>query len=189
MSRATLALDRIMTALVGLVLVAIGVLGILWWSGRLGSVPKQVDLTGIHWWARQQWWPWALGVGGVVLALLGLRWLFAHLPLGGVGHLSLPGSTPQGKLTVAAGPVMDAAADSLAQTPGVRSARGRIDHDRGRLVARLDTTIERSADLHAVAAAADTVTSQLQAALERQDLAGLVQLRTSGRSRPAPRVY
>jgi len=189
MSRGTLALDRVMTALAGLVLVALGVLGILWWAGRLGSVPDHVDLSGIRWWPRQQWWPWALGVGGVILALLGLRWLLAHLPRRGISVLSLPGSGPEGRLLVAAGPVIDAAAGALARTPGVRSARGRVDHDRGQIVAHLDATIERGADLRTVAAAADAVTGELQAALERQDLTGLVRLRTAGRNRAMPRVY
>ncbi|HET9631604.1 hypothetical protein [Terrabacter lapilli] len=189
MSRATLALDRVMTALVGLVLVTLGVLGILWWAGRLGSVPTRVDLSAIRWWPRQQWWPWALGLAGLILVLLGLRWLVAHLPRRGISHLSLPGSGPQGRLHVAAGPVVDATADALARTPGVRSARGRIDHDRGQLVAHFDATIERGADLRTVAAAADAVTGELQAALERQDLTGLVQLRTAGRNRAMPRVY
>lgn len=189
MSRGTLVLDRVMTALVGLVLLALGVLGILWWAGRLGSVPTQVDLSAIRWWPKQQWWPWALGLAGLILALLGLRWLFGHLPRSGISHLSLPGSGPEGRLLVAAGPVVDAAADAMARTPGVRSARGRIDHDRGQLVAHLDATIERGADLRTVAAAADAVTGELQAALERQDLTGLVQLRTAGRNRAMPRVY
>ena len=189
MSRATLAFDRFMAALAGLLLIAVGVLGILWWAGRLGSAPSQIDLSGIRWLPRQSWWPWALGAGGVILALIGLRWLLSHLPLRGISHLSLPGSGSEGRLLVAAGPVVQAAASALAETPGVRSARGRIDQERGQVVARLDATIERGADLRVVAAAADTVTGQLQAALERQDLTSRVQLRTAGRNRPMPRVY
>jgi hypothetical protein len=189
MTRTTLAFDRVMTALVGLALLALGVLGILWWAGRLGSAPTELDLGSIRGWPRQQWWPWALGAAGVVVALIGLRWLFSHLPRGGVSHLTLPGSGAQGRLLVAAGPVVDAAASALADTPGVRSARGRIDHDRGQIVAHFDATIERGADLRRVAAAADEVTGQLQSALERRDLTSRVMLRTAGGNRPMPRVY
>lgn len=189
MSRGTLAIDRIVAALAGLVLIAVGVFALLWYSGRLGSAPTRMDLGGIRWLPKQQWWPWALGMAGVVLALLGLRWLLSHLPNRGVTNLYLPGSNAQGKLLVAAGPVADAAASALAKTPGVRSAKGRIGHDRGEIVARIDATIEREADLRVVAAAADAVTGDLQAALEREDLTSRVQLRTAGRNRPMPRVY
>jgi hypothetical protein len=178
-----------MAAVMGLVLILLGVAGILWWAGRLGSVPTQFDLGGIRWLPRQGWWPWALGAGGIILALLGLRWLLAHLPKRGVSHLYLPGSGPEGRLLVAANSVVDAAASALAQAPGVRSARGRIDQDRGEIVARLDATIERGADLRAVASAADAVTSDLRSALERRDLNSRVQLRTAGGNRPLPRVY
>lgn len=189
MTRGTLAFDRVMTALAGLVLLAVGVLGILWWAGRLGSAPTRVDLSSIRWWASQQWWPWALVVGGVVLALLGLRWLFSHLPRSGVSHLTLPGSGTEGRLLVATGPAMEAAAGSLERTPGVRSARGRIDHDRGQVVASFNATIDRDADLRVVAAAVDDMTGQLQSVLERQDLYSRVLLRTAGRNQRAPRVY
>lgn len=189
MTRGTLAVDRIMTALAGLVLAALGVLCILWSADRLGSAPRQVDLSAGRGWSQQQWWPWALGAVGVVLILVGLRWLLSHLPRPGVGHMSLTGSGREGRLLVAAGTVIDAAASSLAGTPGVRSAHGRIDHDRGQLVVRLDATIERGADLQTVAAAADVITAKLHSALERDDLTARVQLRTAGRNRPMPRVY
>lgn len=189
MTRGTLAFDRLMTALGGLVLAALGVLGILWWAGRLGSAPDRVDLSGIRWLPEQQWWPWALGAAGVVLALIGLRWLLSHLPRRGVTHLSLPGSGPGGRLVVATGSIVDAAAATLANTPGVRSAHGRIDHDRGQLVVRLDATIERGAELETVAAVADAVTAEMQSALERDDLTARVQLRAAGRNRAMPRVY
>ncbi len=189
MSRGTLAVDRLLTALAGVVLTALGVIAVLWYAGRLGSAPTRVDLGGIRGLSRQQWWPWALGAAGVILALLGLRWLLSHLPRRGVASLFLPGSGPEGRLLVATGPVLDAAATALAGTPGVRSARGRIVRDRGEIVARLDATIARGADLRVVVAAADAVTGDLQSALERDDLTARVQLRTAGRNKPMPRVY
>lgn len=189
MSRGTLAVDRILAALTGLALIVVGVGGILWWAGRLGTVPTRVDLDGVRWLPREQWWPWALGAAGVILTFLGLRWLLYHLPRRGVSHLYLPGSSPEGKLLVGANSVVEAAANALAQTPGVRSARGWVDHDRGEIVARFDATIERTADLRAIASAADAVTSDLRSVLEREDLTSRVQLRTAGGNRQMPRVY
>lgn len=78
------------------------------------------------------------------------------------------GSGPEGRLLVNAGTVASAAADAIAA--GVRSATGTIQRDRGQLVAKLTATVEREADLHLVAAAADTVTADLRRALQRDDM-------------------
>ncbi len=189
MSRATLAVDRILTVLLALLLIAAGLAGVAWWSGRIVAMPPRLDLSGLDWVPRQAWWPWALGVLGVLLLLLGLRWLVGHLPDRGVSHLNLPGSNRQGRLMVEASTVASTAAEVLQATPGVRSARGSIQRDRGQLVARLDATIERGADLKVVAGAADDVSAQLRRVLQRDDLHCLVQLRTANRDRAQPRVH
>jgi hypothetical protein len=188
MSRALTAIDRVVVALLGLLLAAAGAVGILWWMGRLSRLPDRTDLHGLRPLAHQPWWPWALGAAGVVLALLGLRWLSAHVPSRGVSHLNLPGSDETGKLLVSAGPVVSAAAAELGQTVGVRTAHGSIQRDRGQLVATLRATIERDTNLQVVTDAADRVSAHLQQALERDDLTCSVQLRTAGSRRDLPRV-
>lgn len=130
----------------------------------------------------------ALLAAGVVMTLLGLRWLAGHIPNRAVGQLELPGSGPDGRLLVAAGTVASAAAAAFAATPGVRSAKGTIHRDRGQLVAKLTATVEHEADLHLVAAAADTVTADLRQALQRDDMVARVQLHAAGRNRALPRV-
>jgi len=189
MSRATLAVDRVLGALTALLLIGAGLFGIAWWSGRLVSLPQRLDLAGLGWLPRQAWWPWALGVVGALLVLLGLRWLAGHLPDRGVTHLFLTGSSAEGKLIVSARPVASAAAQVLASTPGVGTVRGAIQRDRGQLVARLNASIEPEADLRVVAAAADQVSAQLQQVLQREDLHCRVQLRTTRANRTAPRVH
>ncbi len=189
MSRATLAVDRVLTALVALLLMAAGGAGIVWWSGRFLVLPPRLDLSGLGWLPRQSWWPWALGAVGLLLLLLGLRWLVGHLPDRGVSHLNLAGSSPAGKLMVEARTVASTTAEVLQATPGVRSARGSIQRDRGQLVARLSATIERGADLELVAAAADQVSAQLRQVLQREDLHCRVQLRTARQERGQPRVH
>ncbi len=189
MSRATLAVDRVLGALTALLLIGAGLFGIAWWSGRLVSLPQRLDLAGLGWLPRQGWWPWALGIVGVLLVLAGLRWLAGHLPGPGVTHLFLSGSSAEGKLIVSARPVASAAAQVLASTPGVGSVRGRIHRDRGQLVARLNASIEPEADLRVVAAAAGQVSAQLQQVLQREDLHCRVQLRTSRGNRTGPRVH
>ena len=191
MSRATLAFDRIIAAVLGLVLIAAGVIGVLWWARRLPGLPDKVTLSSVSWLptlTEQSWWPWALGAFGVLLVLLGLRWIGGHIPSRGVSHLSLPGSGSDGQLLAEAKPVASAAADAFAQTPGVRSAKGSIQRDRGQLMARIDATIEREADLGMIAAASDTVSADLRQALERDDLSCQVQLRTARANRKLTRV-
>ena len=189
MSRGTLAVDRVVGAVVALVLIGAGLFGIAWWSGRFPSLPPRVDQSVWTSWTTQAWWPWALAAAGVVAILVGLRWLVAHLPDRGVSHLSLTGSGVDGKLIVDAGTVAAAAAQALQHTIGVRSSRGSIHRDRGQLVAVLKATIEREADLHLIAAAADQASAHLQQALQRGDLHCRVQLRTAARDRSLPRVH
>ena len=188
MSRATLAVTRVVAAVLGLTLIAAGVAGVAWWNDRFPGLPQKTDLGGLAWLPQQAWWSWALLAAGVVLTLLGLRWLAGHIPDRAVGQLELPGSGPDGRLLVAAGTVASAAADAFAATPGVRSAKGTIQRDRGQLVAKLTATVEREADLHLVASAADTVTADLRQALQRDDMVARVQLRAAGRNRALPRV-
>jgi len=187
-SRATLAVNRVVTFLVGLILVASGAAAILWWRGTVPSWPDRLDLGTVIQTGRQPWWPWAAGLLGIALVLLGVRWLAAHLPNPAVSQLRLPGSNPQGQLHVSTGPVAAQAADLLAQTAGVRTARGTITRDRGELFARLNATIEPEADLRAVAAAADCVSAELRSVLQREDLRCQVRLRVAARGRSLPRV-
>lgn len=187
MSRATVAVDRVVLTLIALVLLGAGVGGILWWSGRL-AVSDTVDLKSLAPVTHQPWWPWAVGALAVVLVLLGLRWLAAHLPDRGVSQLVLAGSDASGRLVVDASSAVAAAAHHLEQTPGVTGVRGLIQQDRGQLVARFNTSLDRRADLHLVAEAADEVTAQLRTVLQRDDVVGSVQLRVSRSDAPPPRV-
>ncbi|RYV50844.1 hypothetical protein [Pengzhenrongella frigida] len=188
MSRATIAADRVATFVVAVILIGVGVTAIAWWLDLFTWMPARLDLTAALDLVYQSWWPWAAGVAGLVAVLVGLRWLIAHVPDRGVGDLKLAGSGPGGKLRAAASPVAEAAAQVLAGAPGVRSASGKVLHERGQLVARLTGTIETGADLHAIAQAADKVAAELGAVLGRNDLLCQVQLKTATRTRVQPRV-
>lgn len=176
MSRAVIAWDRVVTLLMGLLLLAIGLAGILWWLGTFPGWPQQLQVDRPVELAQEAWWPWAVGAAGVLLILLGLRWLMAHVPDRRVSNLKLPGSTGQGRLDAKVGPIAAAAAEAFALTPGVRSARGTIQRDRGQLVAKLRATIEQQADLTTIAAAADRVSADLRQVTQRDDLVCQVNL-------------
>lgn len=186
-SRFTLAVDRFATLVLALLLLAAGALGVWWWTGR-SSLPGTLRTGTVEDLVGQAWWPVASAVVGVVLVLLGLRWIAAHLNRQKVANLHLRGSGPKGRLDVVATKVAGAAADAFSDTLGVRSARGVVVRDRGQLVARISAVIEPEADLALLARQADTVSAQLAQALERDDLRCRVDLRVAGLARKLPRV-
>lgn len=176
MSRGTLAVDRLATVLLALICMVSGVLGFLWWRGTF-DVTRRADMTGVRTVLEQPWWPWVALLAGLLLIVLGLRWLLGHLPRRGVDEINLDGSGQRGRLRAAAKPVAEAAAEALAAAPGVRSSRGSVIRERGQVVARLTCTVDPGADLSAVAAAADRVAADLAGVLGRDDLHCQVQLK------------
>lgn len=188
MSRGTLAVDRLVALLLGLSLVAGGAALLLWGTEQVSMLDGAADVGPVREAADKTWWPWALGTAGAILTLLGLRWLFAHVPRRGIGPVRLKGTDRSGRLTAEAGPAASAAAEALEAEPGVRSASGAVLRDRGQVVARITATIDPAADLTSVAAAADRISAQLRDMLGRDDLRCRVQLRLSHRDRPMPRV-
>lgn len=195
MKRRTVAADRLGALLAAIILIGAGLSLLAWWSARmnwipnsLGVLPERLSTAGVTDAISTPWWPWVGGAVGVLLALLGLRWLAGHVPDRGVRQLNLPGSADTGRLVADAGTVADAAALVLEAAPGVRSVRGTMHRERGQVVARLTATIEREADLALIARAADQVSADLAAVLERDDLHCRVQLNVAARHRSLPRV-
>lgn len=178
-SRRTLAVDRVAAFVVALVLIAGGAAALIWWFRLVADLPTSVPASTLHDASTRSWWPWAVAVGGLVLVLVGLRWLVAHLPRRAVSHLSLPGSDRSGRLRVACRPLAAAAAESMRTTPGVTSSSGRVRRERGQLVATLRATITPDADLATVASAADSVARDLARVLERDDVRCEVRLRVA----------
>ncbi|MFH5821112.1 hypothetical protein [Georgenia sp. AZ-5] len=192
MSRAVLALDRIVTLILGLVLLLGGLAAIAWWAGQLDrlwpATPGSLQFRPARDAVEAGWWPWAAGVAGAVAILLGLWWLVSHIPRRSVPALALPGGDVRGGLRLDPNAATATAADVLAQTPGVRSARGTMRDDRGELVAALDATIEPTADLTTVVAAAERVSAELGHVLDLPAARCRVQLRVARRGRRQARV-
>lgn len=177
MSRVVRSVDRVVTFLVGMTIFGLGLLVFVWSSlwvdwlpgiSLLGRLPHSVRFELVA--QGAVWWPWALLAGGIVLVLLGLRWLAAHLRLRRVGYLTLPGSDEQGRLMVDARSVVDAAALEFNLCPGVETAVGSLDAVEGRLVARVSATLSPDADIPGVCADADEVSGRLREVLGRDDL-------------------
>ncbi len=186
MSRTTIALDRAVTLLVGLALVAAAVLAAGWWYDWWSWMPSAVATADAQQLTDRRWWPWALAGAAVLLFLLGLRWLFAHTPSRRVGDLRLPGSGEQGRLQVNPSSAVSAACVALENRHDVRRARGTVRRDRGQLVIDMRATLEPTAQLPDVVTAVEESTGALSRSLERPDLFCRVRLDVASRTRQAP---
>lgn len=195
MNRGVLAANRAALFVVGAVLVCAGVAMAGWWL----AVDRDLRLGGWTWGSelsldpplqrtQTPWWPWATGAAGVLLLLLGIRWLARHLVSARVRDIRLPGSGSAGTLEAAVSPVFAAAAAALATTPGVRSATGRIQDRRRQITARIDATIEPRSDLRVVGSACERVAADLRTVLGRDDVTSCIVLSVPRRGRGVPRV-
>ena len=188
MTRTAWAVDRIAVIVVGLILIAVGVLAFIWRLDVWNALSQTSDTSAITDILNRRWWPWAVTGAGIILILLGLRWLWAHVPGRGVGDLNLPGTGEQGKLRFSGKAAASSAADALAAKPAVQSASGTIKRDRGQLVVDLKATVDSEADLEEIAADADQIVGDLARVMGRQDLYGRVHLTVSGSATKLARV-
>lgn len=156
MSRSSLALDRIAVAVLGLLLIVIGAGALVWNTSWFAGIPETITAPGLALSARSWWWPWAVALAGVVLVLVGLRWLAAHAMAARAHAMPLTGSGEGGTLSADLSSVADAAARRLASDPNVHSAKGTALIDRGRRIMDITATAA-AADVAAAAAAADRV--------------------------------
>lgn len=161
------SLDRLATAVAGLLLIGIGLLAFVWDRRLIIDWPNAMNLGGPLAWLRQGWVPWVAGIGGAVLVLLGLWWLLAHLPSRRVHTEPLPGSSAgaQGQVRVDLKAVAARAAEELARLPGVTGCRGRALRDRGQKVIELRPTIAADTDLAAFARGVDSEAARTQEVL------------------------
>ena len=193
MRRFVLGLDRTLAILLGLILFVLGVAAAGWYTGGVRRLwptfPKKLSTVGAIDVLSTGWWPWAAASTGTLVILLGLWWLLAHLPQRGVGMLVLPGSGKPGRLLVDPTGPASTAAEVLADTPGIRSTRGKALRDRGELVVALTGTIDPRADLTDVIAATDAVATDLQTVLGRDDVRARIHLSVARRARRQPRVH
>jgi len=105
-----------------------------------------------------------------------------------VSRLTVSRSSPEGRLTVDSSAVASAAAAELGDTLGVRSSSGKVRTDRGRLVVDLTATIEPTADIGWVAAAADRASANARQVLGRADVSCRTRLKVARRGRELSRV-
>lgn len=132
--------NRAVLALLGLLLLAGGGLGLAWSFGVFGSgrhplLPPAVSDV----FRTRSWIWWVIAVACLVLALLSLRWLLAQLRTDRIGRLDLTEDDRDGQLTVSAGALTDAVQTEVTGLRGVTAASAHLRDRRGR---RLTLTVE-----------------------------------------------
>ncbi|MEO3937708.1 hypothetical protein V3N99_13260 [Dermatophilaceae bacterium Soc4.6] len=165
MTRRLAGLDRALTLVAGLLLLVVGAGAIAWWLGRLAVVGPVLDAGWLPTLVRTPWWPWASTAAAVVLALLGLRWLAAHLPHRVPGRVALDGSGAGGRLDADLGVAADQAAAAVAAARGVGDSSARLVRDRGQVVVELTAVLPQGGRLADGVAALEAGSRDLATAL------------------------
>jgi hypothetical protein len=136
MTRRAVAVDRTLVFLLGIALAALGLAAVAWQRGVLaGGRAVQTTAPEV---VASTWWPWGSGAVGLVLILVGLRWLLAHhWPLK-ASRVTLGGDDA---LTADPGAVASAAATALAAEPQIAKAHGAATVYRGTSTVTLTATV------------------------------------------------
>lgn len=193
MNRKVYGVDRVVLTLLALVLVAVGawllawVLDLLpsgWWNPGRVRVGVTEGLT------QNGWWPWALLVGGLLLAAIGAAWFVNHFRSSSVSTLSLRGDAEGGRLLLDSSALADGAAAALvAASDWVSGAKGKIVEQRRQLVLDLTATVRPDADLGAVSRTCDAVAAQVLRSTGRDDMACRVRLTVGSQPAKKARVH
>lgn len=181
-------LDRGVVLLVGLALLAAGLVGLDWRYGWLLDLRDRVDTGQASDVVTTEWWPWAAAGGGVVLGLLGLWWLLAHLRRPGPSSRRLDGSDATGLLEADLRSVAAACADRLAAQAPVLGVRGSTRTVGSRTVVLLSGQVDPYADPASVTDAVAQCADDLAAAFPGEDLTCRVVLDAPRRPRAGRRT-
>lgn len=161
MTRSAVAFDRIAVFLTGLGIAAVGVLAIAWERGYFGAgAALRVTVRQA---LSASWWTWAVAAAGVVLIVLGLRWLATHRWPRKASRVALAG--PGAGLTADAASVAAAAADALEAESAVLKANGTATVDRGNPTVTLTATVPAHRGISVGIAAADRTAQTVGAML------------------------
>jgi hypothetical protein len=119
--------------ILGLLLTAAGVLGLVLGYGGFGADRAGSPVLPVAWRERaalEPWWWWVLAAAALLVALVGLRWLLAQLRTDRVGRLELPPAGRDGRTVLHAGALCDAVAADARTVPGVDGASARLSGER-----------------------------------------------------------
>ena len=172
--------NRTVLIVLGLLLAAAGVLGLVLSRGGFGEdeATRPVLTDELRDVAADSWWFWpALAALCLVLAFLGLRWLLAQVRTDRLGHMDFTDDARDGTTNVDAAAITRALADEVDDLPGVSGASARL---RARHGPRMDLVVDltRRADVARIRSQLETeVVPRLRQALDDPQLPVSIQLR------------
>jgi hypothetical protein len=173
--------NRVVLALLGLLLLAAGSAGLAAGLGAFGAGvrTRMVLPSATREWMSGRAWCWLLVAAGcIVVALLALRWLFAQASTGRIGELELESDRRGGRTVLAGRAVADAVAEEIDSYRGVRRASAYLLGNHAAATLVVDATLDGRADPAEVRARiqSDACTHARQA-LKMSDLPVRLQLR------------
>ncbi|MGV9713570.1 hypothetical protein ACWDTI_23245 [Gordonia sp. NPDC003424] len=172
MNRGPAALLRITVALVGIVLVVVGIAAILW---KLGVDPVQtwvdrIDQRAGARLADTDWWPVVLIGIALVTLIWGWRLIATVIRPGKAEDLVLAGSGAEGEMTVAPKLIADAVGDELARAPILHRVTSKATDDRGRTIIRLTVTAAPTHSFAELASVVGDAVEDVREALDGSDI-------------------
>ncbi|WP_137292875.1 hypothetical protein [Nocardioides dongxiaopingii] len=170
MTRRLLLLDRLAVLVVGLALVALGLLAADWQHGWVLHLDDRLDTGRLDDVLDAAWWPWTLAAAGVVLGLAGLAWLLAHLRRSGPSVLRLRASDGSGHVEADLASAATAAAQRLGTLAPVTGVRGTSRTVRSRTVLELRGHVDAAADVATLTEAAEVCAADVAAGFPDDDV-------------------
>ena len=161
MRPSTRALDRLITLIAGLALLAGGGWLVAYRLGErhIVSASHRLLPNKIADAPDQPWWPTVVGIAGVAIVLLALWLLLQHLTTNTAKSITTTGGG-----TVDLGKVANAVADDLSANPLIRRARSTTLKDQGQPLIRVSVTLAPHAPLNELAALARNTQRKVTAA-------------------------
>jgi hypothetical protein len=181
MDRHASRLNHVCLALLGLVLLAAGLVGLARGLGAFGrdAAADPLITDAMRRYAAEQDWFWPVVTGvGAVLAVLGLAWLLAQARSERLPGLALEPDPSAGATRVSERAVTAALEEEIAEYPGVRSVRAHLLGSSARPRLNLNVAYGGRADLDALRRRIrEEAVPRLRVALERDSLPAVVKLR------------
>lgn len=172
MNRLPAAVHRFTTALIGLVLLVVGLAALAW---NLEVQPfvdwmNNIDTGAVGRFADSGWW--TLVLAGIVLITLlwAIPLIVSSLRPGKIDDVELDGSGETGTMTVAPKLIAAAAADELSGDTTFTSVSARALNDRARSIIRLEVTARPDHPYPEIADKVGVVTDQIREAIGGSDV-------------------
>ncbi|MFF0521994.1 alkaline shock response membrane anchor protein AmaP [Actinomadura nitritigenes] len=181
MNRGPAHLNRTGLVLVGTLMVAVGGAGLARGAGVFGHgrATGPVFSGTVRRYAADHDWFWpAVAAVVIVLALLGLAWLFAQGRPGRLPGLAMEPNAAGGRTRLSGKAVTDALESEVGEYPGVRTVRARLIGSSRRPELRLNVAYGRRADPAELRSRIEEEgMPRLAAALGRESVPAVVRLR------------